>query len=80
MVLNRPSKSGKKGKKGKKKKKKSRTRALRVSSRAWMGKRPGLEEFYHGETDKQKFETTKLFRSYKMSAGTVPNAQQQHKI
>ena len=74
------SKSGKKGKKGKKKKKKeAEPEHYEFPQEPEWAKNLGLEEFYHGETDKEKFETTKLFRSYKMPVGhTVPNLQQQH--
>ncbi len=74
------SKSGKKGKKGKKKKKKeAEPEHYEFPEEPEWAKNLGLEEFYHGETDKEKFETTKLFRSYKMPVGhTVANLQQQH--
>ena len=68
----------KRGRRGRKKKKEAEPEHYEFL-KSLSGQKPWLREFYHGETDREKFETTKLFRSYKMPVGhTVPNLQQQH--
>ena len=74
--------SGKgKGKKGKKKKKKKE-----IEPEVYEFKEPeqwakdiGMVEFFHGETDKEKFNNAQIFRSYKMPDDhKKPSQQEQH--